>query len=129
MARHEPDPIYTGNIFNTGVISGLVGTTGTGLLAALVGSIHTENDLWLYLYEDGTFSMTLPNGEKLGGTYEFRGELLVFAFNDKTLVKAEPDGQGNAVYSITTESGYSIEFMLTSDFLTKVRTDLEGLKG
>ena len=112
-------------IDNTDVIPG-----GVRLIAALVGRFRTENDLWLYLYEDETFRMILPNGEKLHGTYEFKDEQLVFTFADRDRTVAEPelDEEGNSVYSITTESGFSIEFVLTSDFIEEVRTALEELK-
>jgi adhesin HecA-like repeat protein len=133
--------INTGILHNYGYIYGMVsgntagktytGTDGTpvkGLVAALAGSFLTDNDLWLYLYEDGTFLMILPNGEKLYGTYEFKDDLLVFTFADGTVEEPELDENGNSVYRITTESGFSIEFVLPADFITEVRTTLEKLK-
>ena len=127
----------SGTIYNNGYIYGMnsgdeAGSEetpfGTGLLAALVGSILTENDMWLYLYEDGTFRMVLPGGERLSGTYEFKDELLTFTFTDGTIAVPETDEEGNYVYSITMESGFSFEFVLTNDFVEKVRTALEKLK-
>ena len=100
----------------------------THLIAALIGRFQTANDLWLYLYADGTFRMILPNGENLQGTYAFRNELIVFTFTDKTVAEPELDKEGNSVYSITTESGFSIEFVLTKDFTEKVKTALEDMK-
>ena len=117
---------YTGNIVNTGVIYGVEETSGTALLAALVGSIHTENDLWLYLYDDGTFRMILPGGETLRGTYAFTGGQLTFTFANGTTAAPTVDEKGNSVYSITTKSGSPIEIVLTADFITRVRTALEA---
>ena len=103
-------------------------TPAKGLLKALVGSFLTENDLWLYLYRDGTFRMILPNGEKLHGTYGFRDERLVFTYAGGTIAEPIPDENGNSVYSITTKSGLSIEFVLSADFIAGVRTALDELK-
>ena len=121
---------YPGNIVNSGTIYWLNGgsekTSESGLLAALVGSIHTENDLWLYLYEDGSFLMILPNGERLTGTFAFTEGLLVFTFADGTLAEPAVEEDGNAVYSITAKSGFSFEFVLTAGFLAEVRTAVEA---
>ena len=117
---------YNGNIVNTGIIYGSENTSETGLLAALVGSIHTENDLWLYLYEDGTFLMILPNGERLTGTFAVTEGLLIFISADGTRMEPEVDEEGNSAYSIATKSGFTIEFVLTVDFLANVQAALEA---
>ena len=101
--------------------------TKSGLVSALVGSVHTENDLWLYLYYDGTFRMILPNGEKLRGTYEIKDEQLLFTFADKTVATYEKDEAGNTVYNLTTESGYSVEFVITKEFIKDTQDMLEKL--
>ena len=121
---------YSGNIVNTGVIYGAGETSGSGtaLVAALVGSVHTANDLWLYLYEDGTFRMILPGGESLSGTYAFPDGQLTFTFADGTLAAPTLDGEGNSVYTIASKSGSSIEIVLTADFIAKVRNALEARK-
>ena len=116
----------SGVIRNNGHIYGIV--SGTKLLATLAGHTRTGSSLWLYLYADETFLMILPNGENLRGTYTFTDALLIFTFTDNTVARPEPDGDGNAVYSISTGSGSPIEFVLTEEDIVNVRTALEKLK-
>ena len=85
--------------------------------------------MWLYLYEDGTFLMILPDGQHVTGTYSFREEMLVFTLKNGTVVAPAADEEGNFAYSITTPSGSVFEFVLTSDFVAAVRADMEKRNG
>ena len=97
-------------------------TSGATLVAALVGSIKMENDTWLYLYEDGTFLMILPDASRLTGTYRFVDKQLVFTLADGTVVKPVNEKEGDSVYSIKSVSGMEFEFVLTADFVARMRT-------
>ena len=121
-----------GNLINNGYIYSQPEsseTSGAPLLAALTGSVQTANDMWLYLYEDGTFLMILPDGQHVTGTYSFREEMLVFTLKNGTVVAPAADEEGNFAYSITTPSGSVFEFVLTSDFVAAVRADMEKRNG
>ena len=112
-----------GTLINNGYIWGM----GRNLIAALVASIKTENDLWLYLYDDYTFLMILPDNTRLNGTFAFEEEGMVFTLRDKdkTEVKPEKDEDGNSVYRIDTDS-VKFEFVLEEEFIARVREIMEN---
>ncbi len=110
--------INNGTIYGAG--KGELPITGTRLIGALSGSVLKENDLWLYLYSDSTFLLTLQNREKLTGTWRFDADTLVFTLADGTVVKPAADENGDWVYTVTAPSGYSIEFVIKADFVSNV---------
>ena len=110
----------TGDLTNNGYI--YQPGSGANLKAAFAGSLQTVNDTWLYLYEDGTFLMVLPDGERLTGTFHFAGEKLVFTMTDGTVAEPEADAAGNWAYSFTTPKNYHFEFVLDASFVARVRT-------
>jgi len=117
-----------GTLINNGYIYGMNGnekTTDATLIAALVGSIKTANDMWLYLYDDGTFVMLLPDGSRLTGTYAFEGSQLIFTLKDGTEIRPEADEDGNSVYAIHTDA-VNFEFVLKADFIAQVREAVEA---
>ena len=65
------------------------------------------------------------DGVRLYGTFEFEGEKLVFTFSDETVAVPEADEAGNWTYSITTKNGYSVEFVLSADFVRDARQKME----
>ena len=108
---------------NTGTINnyGTINEYPTPDLAAVfAGSAETINDTWLYLYEDGSFLMLLPNGERVTGTYEFVDGMLVFTVDDGTIVEPVMDADGNWAYSFTTPLGYDFEFVLSAEFVSQM---------
>ena len=114
-----------GTLVNNGYIWGM-GVQKT-LIAALVASVRTENDLWLYLYDDYTFLMILPDNTRLNGTFAFEEEGMVFTLRDKdkTELKPEKDEDGNSVYKIDTDS-VKFEFVLEEEFIARVREIMEN---
>ena len=118
-----------GTLINNGYIWGYnwgMGVQKT-LIAALVASVRTENDLWLYLYDDYTFLMILPDNTRLNGTFAFEEEGMVFTLRDKdkTELKPEKDEDGNSVYKIDTDS-VKFEFVLEEEFIARVREIMEN---
>ena len=117
--------INNGTIINNGYI--YPGTSGGGsdviVVAALVGSVNTQSDTWLYLYSDGTFLAKFADGTRLTGTYRFDGDMLIFIISDGTVVTPEKDSDGNWLYSFTTKSGYSVEFVLDAVFVEQVHQE------
>ena len=95
------------------------------LVAALSGGEWEVNDTWLYLYKDSSFLAEFSDGVRLYGTFEFEGEKLVFTFSDETVAVPEADEAGNWTYSITTKNGYSVEFVLSADFVRDARQKME----
>ena len=118
-----------GTLINNGYIWGYIGGMGVQktLIAALVASVRTENDLWLYLYDDYTFLMILPDNTRLNGTFAFEEEGMVFTLRDKdkTELKPEKDEDGNSVYKIDTDS-VKFEFVLEEEFIARVREIMEN---
>ena len=92
----------------------------TSAYSVFAGSAETINDTWLYLYEDGSFLMLLPNGERVTGTYEFVDGMLVFTVDDGTIVEPVIDADGNWAYSFTTPLGYDFEFVLSAEFVSQM---------
>ena len=117
--------INNGTIINNGYI--YPGTSGGGsdviVVAALVGSVNTQNDTWLYLYSDGTYLAKFADGTRLTRTYRFDGDMLIFIISDGTVVTPEKDSDGNWLYSFTTKSGYSVEFVLDAVFVEQVHQE------
>ena len=118
-----------GTLINNGYIWGYIWGMGVQktLIAALVASVRTENDLWLYLYDDYTFLMILPDNTRLNGTFAFEEEGMVFTLRDKdkTELKPEKDEDGNSVYKIDTDS-VKFEFVLEEEFIARVREIMEN---
>lgn len=81
----------------------------------LAGVLFGEN-MWLYLYKDGTFLMILPNGEVLTGTYRIDGNVLVFTFDDGSEIIPAEDENGDSLYSFTSPAGYEFEFVISKEF-------------
>ena len=95
--------------------------SGAALISALTGSIQTANDIWLYLYDDGTFLMVLPDGVKLTGTYGFTDDQLVFTFEDGTVAAPAVQDDESSAYTVSTGSGLTFEFVLSADFVEQIR--------
>lgn len=108
----------TETINNYGMINDF---TSLEPMAVFSGSAMAINDTWLYLYEDGTFLMILPNSERVTGTYEFVDGMLIFTLDDGTVFEPAKDADGNWVYSITAPSGYELEFVLTEDLVSQMQ--------
>ena len=102
------------------------------LVAVLAGSVLTDNDLWLYLYDDASFRMMLPNSEELRGTYEFINGQMVFTFGEgmttaEPVVEPEVDEDGNYCYSFTAASGFEVEFLISQEAVDGVLAELAKL--
>ncbi len=115
----------TGTLINVSEMTGEVypsgNANGAALIGALTGSFRTANDIWLYLYDDGTFLMILPDGAELTGTYGFEDDQLVFTFEDGTAAAPAVQEDGSSVYAVSTDSGLAFEFVLSADFVEQIR--------
>ena len=113
-----------GKLINNGSIYGYQKDTGEGqkatLIGALVGSIQTENDIWLYFYRDGTFMILFSDGTKLTGTFQFVDNMLILKLTDGTVLTPVTDANGNYVYSIKTAS-VDIEIVLNAAFVSRIQ--------
>ena len=113
--------INNGTFINLNEVYPSGNASGAALISALTGSIKTLNDIWLYLYDDGTFLMVLPDKTRLTGTYGFTDGLLVFTFKDGTVAAPVVQDDGGSAYTIRTGSGLEFEFVLSADFVSKIR--------
>jgi hypothetical protein len=113
-----------GTLINNGSIYVHPQDTGVGqkatLIGALVGSIQTENDIWLYFYRDGTFMILFSDGTKLTGTFQFVDNMLILKLTDGTVLTPVTDANGNYVYSIKTAS-VDIEIVLNAAFVSRIQ--------
>lgn len=85
------------------------------LAAAFAG----EN-MWLFLYKDGTFLMILPNGERVTGTFTLADGLLTLQPSDGTVISSALDEAGDCIISVITVSGEAFELAIPAG-------DLEGI--
>ena len=85
--------------------------------------IQTAENIWLYIYPDGSFTIVLPDGSTLTGTIRFDGDIPVFALDNGTELVPTVDADGNYNYDLNVQ-GFALRFTLNAEAVGQLRARL-----
>ena len=77
-----------------------------------------ESDAKVSFYDDMTFTLSLPDGAELQGTFAFADGKLTFNGIELSVTIDEADGSYHCVYTLA--DGTQIEFVLSAEFVEKL---------
>ena len=116
----------SGTIINSGYIYGQNVDERFGevyVMAEPFMLIQTAENIWLYIYPDGSFTIVLPDGSTLTGTIRFDGDIPVFALDNGTELVPTVDADGNYNYDLNVQ-GFALRFTLNAEAVGQLRARL-----